>query len=83
VDDVPSLRIVRDPGAIRAEPIGAVAIRLDDEVTLERVDDAPAAGEASPPEPEPAPKPPVTGPDDAGPDDAAPAAGAGDPHTSQ
>jgi hypothetical protein len=49
VDDVPTLRVVRDPAA-RADPIGVLASRLDDDVTRLRVEPAPAsAPEAWPP----------------------------------
>jgi hypothetical protein len=48
VDDVPSRRVIRDPVAARAEPIGALASRFEDDVTLEREDSAPGSAEAAP-----------------------------------
>ena len=73
VDPVDVLRVVRDPGAIRCEPIGAVAIRFDDEVAPERVDDVPARADSAP-----------TGcPDPVAGTGAAGAAPAGEPQTSQ
>ena len=65
VEEVPSLRVVREPPA-RTEPSGVLASRFEDDVTEERVETAPsvpatapvALGSSGRPWPPPVPAPP-------------------------